>query len=81
MNLEIIPCVEYMESPKRGTLRPQSKDGEPWFVAADVCKALDIQNITQAIGRLDEDERAMFNIGRQGETNVVNEPGLYSLVL
>ncbi len=55
--------------------------GNPWFVAADVCDALDIKNVTQAVNRLDDDERSMFNIGRQGETNVINESGLYSLIL
>jgi len=53
----------------------------PWFVAADVCDVLDIQNTTQAMSRLDEDERAMFNIGRQGEAAIINESGLYSLIL
>ena len=57
------------------------KDGEAWFVAVDVCKALEIQNTTQAVAKLDDDERAMFNIGRQGETNIVNEYGLYNLIL
>ena len=57
------------------------RGGEPWFVAADVCRALEVQNITQALSRLDEDERSMLNIGRQGNANIVNEPGLYSLVL
>ncbi len=52
-----------------------------WFVASDVCQILEIKNSTQAIDRLDEDERAMFNIGRQGEANIINESGLYSLVL
>lgn len=56
-------------------------DGQPFFVAIDVCKALDIQNTTQAVAKLDDDERAMFNIGRQGTTNVVNEYGLYNLIL
>ncbi|MNM07377.1 Phage antirepressor protein KilAC domain protein [compost metagenome] len=56
-------------------------NGEPWFIAKDVCEVLEIANPTQAINRLDEDERAMFNIGRQGEANIVNEPGLYSLIL
>lgn len=57
-------------------------DGEPWFVAADVCAALGIQNPTQAMERLDGDDRAMLNIGCAGtETNCVNESGLYSLIL
>ena len=54
-------------------------DGEVWFVAKDVCDILDIQNTTQAIQNLDEDERSMFYIGRQGEANIISEPGLYKL--
>ena len=57
------------------------RDGEPWFVAADVCKILELKNPTVVIGRLDEDERAKFNLGRQGEGTIVNEPGLYSLMM
>lgn len=64
-----------------GEVRVVELNNEPWFVATDICKALDIKNVTQAINRLDEDERSMFNIGRQGETNIVNEYGLYNLIL
>lgn len=56
-------------------------DGEPWFVARDVCECLEIENPTVAVQRLDEDERAKFNLGRQGETNIVSEAGLYSLIM
>lgn len=62
-------------------LRVVMRDGEPWFVAADVCAALAVQNITQAVARLDDDERAMFNIAPQGNTNLINESGLYSLIM
>ncbi len=62
-------------------IRVIDKSGDPWFVAQDVCAALKIQNVTQAIERLDEDERSMFNIGRQGEANIVSESGMYTLVL
>lgn len=55
-------------------------DDEVWFVAVDVAKALDIKNTTQALSRLDDDERAMLNIGRQGETNVISEAGLYRFI-
>ena|GEM_PF-1389989 len=64
-----------------GEVRTVMRDGEPWFVAADVCRVLEIANATQALERLESDERAMFSIGRQGETNIVNEYGLYSLIL
>lgn len=56
-------------------------NNEPWFVAKDVCEILEITNPTMALQRLDNDERAKFNLGRQGETNIVNEPGLYTLIL
>lgn len=62
-------------------VRTVTINSEPWFVAKDVCTVLEIQNPTQAVERLDNDERAMFNIGRQGETNIISESGLYSLTL
>lgn len=56
------------------------KDGWTWFKANDVTNILGISNTTQAIQKLDDDERAMFNIGRQGNTNFISEPGLYKLI-
>ncbi len=56
-------------------------DNEPWFVAKDVTEILELSNPTVVINRLDDDERAKLNLGRQGETNIVNEYGLYQLVL
>lgn len=50
-----------------GEIRTMTIEGEPWFVAADVCRALDLSNPTIATSRLDEDERAKFNLGRQGD--------------
>lgn len=64
-----------------GSVRTVLRDGEPWFVAADVCRALELSNPTVSVGRLDDDERAKFNLGRQGEGTIVSEPGLYTLVL
>ena len=62
-------------------VRTVEKDGEPWFVAADVCDVLELSNATVVAGRLDEDERSKFNLGRQGEVLIVNEAGLYTLIL
>lgn len=62
-------------------VRAISRDGAPWFVAADVCAALDIKNASQSVAALDADERAMFNIGRRGDVNVISESGLYTLAL
>lgn len=74
--------LKIFESEAFGQIRVLEKDGEPWFVAADVCRALEIGNPTDAIKRLDEDEKARLNLGLSGgDTNIVNEPGLYALVL
>lgn len=66
-------------------VRTINRNGEVWFVAADVCAALEIGNPRQAVTRLDDDERDTFGIidalGRQQETVVISESGLYALVM
>lgn len=57
------------------------RNGEVWWVLADVCRVLDIKNPTDIRKRLDEDERARFNLGRQGEANIISESGLYKVIL
>ena len=59
-------------------------NGETQFVAADVCAALDLPDTHKAIARLDDDEKGRNSIptpGGQQEMSVVNESGLYNLVL
>jgi len=57
-------------------------EGEPWWYAADVCAALDLGNPRQAVTRLDPDEKSTVISNDGGPArNVVNEPGLYTLVL
>ncbi|MDF7658307.1 BRO family protein [Erwiniaceae bacterium L1_54_6] len=62
-------------------IRVIDKAGEPWFVAEDVCSALQLSNPTMSMKALDEEERSKFNLGRQGEANIVSESGMYTLVL
>lgn len=73
--------LQIFKNEEFGEIRTAKQGDEVLFIAVDVCKALDIKNVTQALSRLDGDERSMLNIGRQGDTNAVNEYGLYSLVL
>ncbi|WP_026908921.1 phage antirepressor [Paucisalibacillus globulus] len=61
-------------------LRIIERNNEPWFVAKDVCNILGILNPTDTLKRLEENERARFNLGRQGAANIVNESGLYELI-
>lgn len=58
-----------------------NESGDPLFCLVDICRALNIQNAAQVAQRLDEDERYMFNIGRQGNTTFVTEPGLYTVII
>ncbi|NNV01934.1 BRO family protein [Brevibacillus sp. MCWH] len=60
------------------------RDGEPWFVARDVCEVLDNRDTGTAIRQLDDDEKliqTMIESGQNREVWLVNEPGLYSLIL
>ncbi|KEZ22286.1 putative phage-encoded protein [Glaesserella parasuis] len=75
---------------EQSSIRVITVNNEPWFVAKDVCDTLGIKNPTQALENLDEDERAMFNIGldqrvnfdnRVSEINIVSESGMYTLIL
>ncbi|CDH43855.1 BRO family protein [Candidatus Contendibacter odensensis] len=59
-------------------------DSQPWWVAADVCAALEIANNRDALTRLDDDEKGVAStdtLGGKQEMAVINEPGLYSLIL
>lgn len=74
--------IQVFKNQEFGELRTVMKDGEPWFVAVDVCKILEIVNTTDAIKRLDDDEKARLSLGIQGgDTNCLSESGLYSLTL
>lgn len=73
------PAVFSFES--ESNIRAILINGEPWFVAIDVIKALQLTNPTMSLKALDEDERSKFNLGRQGNTNIISESGLYTLIL
>ena len=58
-------------------------DGQPWFIAADVCRSLGIKNPSHAMARLDDDEKALqkcMTLGGAQQAYIINESGLYALV-
>ncbi|AGN89356.1 antirepressor protein [Paenibacillus phage phiIBB_P123] len=60
------------------------KDGQPWWLAKDICSVLDHSDVSMAVKRLDEDEKltqTLFVSGQNRNVWFVNEPGLYSLIL
>ena len=65
-------------------LRVIDRDGEPWFVAKDVRVALSLGNIASSIAILDDDEKGLHTVDTPGgpqPVTIVNESGLYSLIL
>ena len=62
----------------------QDEHGDPWWVAKDVCEILGLGSIHKVVERLDEDEKGRKTIptlGGDQELWIVNEPGLYSLII
>ena len=67
-----------------GSVRVVTLDGEPWFVAADVCRALELERTNRALSRLDDDEKGAHLVSTPGGRqmmSIISESGLYALVL
>lgn len=82
--MAVTQSIQVFESAEFGTIRAVSKNGEPWFVAKDVCDALGISKYRDAVSRLDADERGSVlvdTLGGAQEANTVSEPGFYKLVM
>ncbi len=74
--------IKTFDHPAFGKLRAANDGVDDFFIVVDVCNGLSIKNPTDALKRLDDDEKASFNLGLPGgDTNVVTFPGLLSLVL
>ena len=80
---------QIFEHEQFGQCRFVTINGEPWFVAADLCRALEIKQPARALSRLDDDEKSDVNISHTRSKNgatqtrkvlVVSEPGLYRLI-
>lgn len=97
---EVVPAVEKEETVQDkqggnevevfthkdfGEIRTIQIDGEPWFVANDVMRVLEVSNSKDAIRTLDDDEKSGVDIidphGRKQKTNCISEAGLYSIIL
>lgn len=76
--------IQTFENADFGAIRVSTVEGEPWFVAKDVCDALGISKYRDAVSRLDDDERGSVlvdTLGGAQETSTVSEPGLYKLIM
>ena len=78
--------LQIFKNPEFGAIRTIEKDGEPWFVGKDVAAALGYERPTKAIlDHADDEDKdevpIQDSIGRSQNTPIINESGLYSLVL
>lgn len=78
--------LQIFNNPEFGKVRTIEKDGEPWFVGKDVAAALGYERPTKAIlDHVDDEDKdevpIQDSIGRSQNTPIINESGLYSLVL
>ena len=79
--MNALAVFEYADKAQVRVVRDDK--GDPWFVAADVCKVLELNDTSRAVSRLDEDEKGTTTIrtlGGNQDVLTVSEPGLYSLI-
>ena len=77
----IVP--ELFEHEQFGQFRYIKRDEEIWFVANDICRALDIQNVRQNLAEFPDDEKGVciiYTLGGPQQMNIVSEPGFYRLI-
>lgn len=77
--------IKIFKNPQFGAIRTMEKDGEPWFVGKDVADTLGYQNGSRDINRhVDDEDKLMHQISASGQKRnmtIINESGLYSLIL
>ena len=76
--------LQIFEDESRQRIRTLNIGGSVWFVASDVCSALGISNVSQAVSGLDDDEKLVYVLhisGQDREVLTISESGLYGLIL
>ena len=77
--------LQIFQNPEFGTVRTVEMDGEPWLVGKDVAEALGYKDTVNALkSHVEDEDKARWQITTQfgiKETTIINESGLYSLVL
>lgn len=76
--------IQVFKNPEFGSIRTLEINGEPYFCMVDVCKSLEIANVSQAKTRLRKDgvisNEVIDSVGRKQNANFVNESNLYKLI-
>jgi prophage antirepressor-like protein len=77
-------ALQIFEDEGHNRIRSININGDAWFIGKDVCDALGIANASDAVSRLEDDERDVIGItdtiGRRQSTTIISESGLYSII-
>lgn len=89
MNDKIVPYSDSNRHPQQFDFNGKpvrtllDEHGDPIFIAADVCKVLDLEQVSRAVARLDDDQKGVTTVTTPGgpqQMATVNESGLYALI-
>ena len=73
--------VQAFQNAEFGEIRVVNQNGEPWFIAKDICDSLGLSQVSRAVSSLDNDEKNTLTIskGIKGNPNkvVISESGFY----
>ena len=76
--------LQIFNNPEFGSVRTITKDNEPMFCLADVCKALELEQVSRVKSRLKEDgvtnSKVIDRLGREQEATFINESNLYKVI-
>lgn len=76
--------IQVFQNDQFGLVRTVNRNGDPWFIAADICVAIGLRNTTEALRALDQDERSTEKMKagtRMQDINIVSESGMYALIM
>lgn len=76
--------IQVFQNDQFGLVRTVNRNGEPWFIATDICVAIGLHNTTEALRALDPDERSIEKMKagtRMQDINIVSESGMYALIM
>lgn len=74
-------ALKVFEYEGRRPFRIIDRNGEPWFVLADVCAELNMSNPSMVAQTIEDDEKAKLNLGSGSPATIINEPALYTVIM
>ena len=84
MQTENLTPIAFQFSATKQQIESVLIENEPYFIAKDICDILELDNVTNALSKLDDDEKLTLKVLRAGQNrnvNFVSESGLFALIM